>query len=139
MRRLTMSGYEAHLSSEAYVAGKTCDGYPYTAECYLVCAENADGRRFEHVARFPGCRVEEVEIDDGDYCDTFTSFEDIREEAAAKASALVDRINAHLARGGELDMNHWVEVDPAYGSVEYQRQGIEEQRAFADSCEEWAA
>jgi len=49
-----------------------------------------------------------------------------------KAHKLAVRVNEALKAGESLSPTFWNEIDPAYGSDEYQSQGIEAQRAFAD-------
>ena len=118
--------YTAHAVSDLFNAGFACDGHPFMAECFYVLVENAAGRRFRHEAVFRG--AEAVTCDEtGDTC-----FSDLREEASAKAERLAARVNEALASGAVLDSSRWFEVDPAYGSDEYQSQGVEAQRAFAD-------
>lgn len=118
--------YTAYATSDLYNAGHSCDGHPFIAECFYVMVENAAGRRFRHQATFNGAERLVCE-ETGE-----PHFADLREEASAKAERLAGRVNAALAAGLALDSGLWYEVDPAYGSDEYQSQGIEAQRAFAD-------
>lgn len=118
--------YTAYATSDLYNAGHSCDGHPFIAECFYVMVENAAGRRFRHQATFNGAERLVCE-ETGE-----PHFADLREEASAKAERLAARVNAALAAGLALDSGLWYEVDPAYGSDEYQSQGIEAQRAFAD-------
>jgi hypothetical protein len=120
------STYTAYAASDLYNAGYSCDGHPFIAECFYVVIENEAGRRFRHEVAFNGTERLVCE-ETGDPC-----FPDLREEASAKAERLAFRVNAALAAGVALDGARWYEVDPAYGSDEYQSQGIEAQRAFAD-------
>jgi hypothetical protein len=120
------TAYTAHAVSDLYSAGHSCDGHPYIAECFYVIVENARGTRFRHVATFRGAEALFCE-ETGE-----PSFADLREEASAKADRLAARVNAAIASGKGIDWAYWVEIDPAYGSDEYQAQGIEAQRAFAD-------
>lgn len=118
--------YTAYATSDLYNAGHSCDGHPFIAECFYVMVENAAGRRFRHQATFNGAERLVCE-ETGE-----PHFADLREEASAKVERLAARVNAALAAGLALDSGLWYEVDPAYGSDEYQSQGIEAQRAFAD-------
>ena len=118
--------YTAYAASDLYSAGHSWDGHPFIAECFYVMVENAAGRRFRHQATFNGAERLVCE-ETGE-----PHFADLREEASAKAERLAARVNAALAAGLALDSGLWYEVDPAYGSDEYQSQGIEAQRAFAD-------
>jgi hypothetical protein len=115
--------YTAHTHSDLYKAGVTEDGEDYTAEVYLVFLENGAGRRFCHNSYFMGCNAV-YHADEG-----FYSFEDIRVQAKAKADRLTARVNA---AGGKVDLAHWAEIDPYYGSKEYVLQGTEAQRAALD-------
>jgi hypothetical protein len=118
--------YTAYAASDLYNAGYSCDGHPFIAEQFYVLIENEAGRRFRHKAIFNGTKCLVCE-ETGETC-----FSDLRKEASAKAERLATRVNAALTAGVALDRNLWDEVDPAYGSDEYQSQGIEAQRAFAD-------
>lgn len=118
--------YTAYATSDLYNAGYSCDGHPFVAECFYVMVENAAGRRFRHQVTFKGAERLVCE-ETGE-----PHFADLREEASAKVERLAGRVNAALAAGLALDSGLWYEVDPAYGSDEYQSQGIELQRAFAD-------
>lgn len=74
---------------------------------YYVVAEDDLGRRWAHEHAF---------FDrDGD--------------AKASVERLVRRIEAHVAAGGRLDVDRWVEIDPAYGSEAYQ--GLDDVGYFA--------
>jgi hypothetical protein len=118
--------YFASVASDLYQAGLTEDGRPFIAENYYVVIENAAGRRFAHNVVFNGAVVH---FDDEEFCHYF---EDVRQESKAKAEALCDRVSAALASGRALNLDLWVEVDPAYGSDEYISQGTEAQRAFLE-------
>jgi hypothetical protein len=118
--------YTAYAESDLYSAGHSCDGHPFIAERFYVVIENAAGRRFRHQASFNGAERFVCE-ETGE-----PHFADLREEASAKAERLAARVNAALVAGLALDSALWYEIDPAYGSDEYQSQGIEAQRAFAD-------
>jgi hypothetical protein len=118
--------YNAYVASDLYNAGYSCDGHPFIAERFYVVIENEAGRRFQHEANFNGTERLVCE-ETGDPC-----FSDLREEATAKAERLAARVNAALTSGNGIDWAYWFEIDPVYGSEEYQSQGIEAQRAFAD-------
>ena len=118
--------YIAGIESDLYTAGRSCDGRPYYADKYYVMIENSVGRRFRHNATFNSAEVV--------VCDETgeTGFVDLRLEAYAKATRLAARVNDALASGSDLDWTHWYEIDPAYGSDEYFRQGIEPRRSAAE-------
>lgn len=98
----------ADISSREYQAGRNEDGVFYrTAYQVTVTAEN--GRRWIH-----------------DH--SFDTFED--------AEKLAARVDAALEAGRKLRHKHWSEIDPAYGSEEYDRQGIELDRWMEERAAE---
>lgn len=123
----TQPTYHAYMGSDLVNFGADADGRPFIAETYYVVIENADGRRYRHEARFPGA---ERYLIDGEPC-----FADLREPAIYAATLLAGRINAALAIGQRLNREYWDEIDPAYGSLEYVSQGIEEQRWATERME----
>lgn len=127
MTTTTQPTYYAYMASDMVNFGQTCDGRPFIAETYFVVAENANGRRYRHAARFPGA---ERYLVDGE-----PRFADLREPAIYAATLLAERVNAALTAGQKLDRQYWDEVDPAYGSAEYVSQGIEKQRWSTERME----
>lgn len=113
--KLNIAQAVVEVDSEVYLAGHDEDGRDFTAERYFVQATFECGKRFVHYAYFNGTKPERDE-EDG-----FSYFPDLREEARASATRIRDRV----AAAGVIDTLHWDEVTPAYGSVEYQSQGIE--------------
>ena len=107
--------YQINIASELYDAGNG-----YEAERFFVAATTANGRRFHHEMIVSGVSPRNIEGD--------VFFVDVRAEAKEKIYGLARRIENHLRAGGDLDLAHWDEVDPAYGSNEYIAQGVEEQR-----------
>lgn len=97
------------VAADAYLVGHSDDGMPFTALVYFVQAEAADGRRWNHNARF---RSSEREYNDcGEPCFT-------RDGEKAKAAA--ERLLARIERAfGRIDLAHWCEARPAYGSDAY--------------------
>jgi hypothetical protein len=120
--------YIAYAASDLYNAGYSCDGHPFIAERFYVLVENKAGRRYRHQVIFNG--TEQLICEEtGDAC-----FPDLRQEASAKAERLTQRVNAALKAGVALDLACWYEVDPAYGSDEYEDQCTEVQRLFAEKA-----
>jgi len=117
--------FTAYTASDLYHAGYTEDGASFVAEVYFVGMENEAGRRFRHAMNFYG--AERMTDDEG-----IDHFADCREEASAKAERLAARVNAALKAGKGVDLAHWDEVDPAYGSDEYVEQGTEAKRVFEE-------
>ena len=71
-----------------------------------------------------------VESDDGSrvaHNQGFTSFDE--QDAAAQAEGLRGKVEAHLAVGGKLDMQHWHDLVPRYGSDAYIKGGHEQIQA----------
>lgn len=101
--------FQAYVTSDLYVAGKTEDGYDFTAERFYVAAEFDNGMRFAHNHSFLGCKV--VAYEEG------VGFEDVRVEAEAAANVLCDRINAV----GVMNGAYWHEIEPVYGSAMYEQ------------------
>lgn len=89
------------------------DGEEIFGEVFYVVAEASDGRRWAH--DFARCnRTKRYSVEEGiPYW-----AHDARAEAAVERVAA--RIAAHVAAGGKLDPEHWVAIDPAYGSGAYQ-------------------
>ena len=124
-----MNTYTAFAASDLYSAGHSCDGHPFISERFYVLIENARGTRFRHVNSWNGTEPT-ICPDTGE-----PHFSDLRAPALAKAERLATRVNAAFASGNGIDWAYWYEIDPAYGSDEYQAQGIEAQRALADRTE----
>ena len=122
------ASYTAHVATDLYNAGYSCDGHPFIAEQYYVVIENVAGRRFRHTATFNGTQ-EVVCPESGD-----SYFPDLRQEASAKAVRLSIRVEAALKAGKSLSPTFWDEIDPAYGSDEYVDQGTEAKRLFAEKA-----
>ena len=101
------------VASDLYLAGKTEDGRDFHAELYYVVAEDADGNRWRHETSFRG--ADPVRHDDG-----FWQFGDVRASAQAAAERLVLAIQR---KGGAIDLAHWREMRPAYGSAAYVQYG----------------
>ena len=103
------------------------DGEDIVAENYRIWVTMRDGRRFEYNRAFSGLRwVEDYATEFGGY------YENI--QAASKASAA--KIAAMIRAAGAINLDYWREIDPAYGSEQYQKQGIEAERAFNDQFDE---
>jgi hypothetical protein len=119
--------YIAEITPEYTQRGKGEFG-PLVYDTWCVDITSPKGRRFRHSARFPTAKVEMSDLDGWDVL--------IRiDDAEGAAQRLADRVNAAIKAGQRLNMDHWTEIDPAYGSEEYIAQGIEAERAFADRGE----
>lgn len=101
--------FQAYVTSDLYVAGKTEEGEDFIAERFYVAAEFDNGMRFAHNHNFDGCKVEAH--DEG------MAFIDVRNEAEAAANALRDRVNA----AGKIHGEYWHDMEPGYGSPAYER------------------
>jgi len=127
-RLLDATGYTATVGSSLYHAGRTMDGEQFIAECYTVILSNARGRQFIFEVTHPGAKrwIDE----EGDIY-----FSDIRKQAYAEAQDLANAINDAIAVSPRIDADNWQEIDPVYGSEEYQNQGTEIKRAYAERQE----
>lgn len=101
---------DVYVSADIFVAGYSDDGMPYTAEVFYVQAEAANGQRWDHGVRFPACIAHACEDEPGQW------FENVKAQAEARAERLAARIRA---AGMVLDLAHWSEGRPAYGSAAY--------------------
>ena len=100
------------VRSDLYPAGRTEEGHPFDAEGYYVVIERLDGHRIRHFMFYEGCKfVEQYDPDMGD----ISGHRDIREDAKTKAEDLAHDIVAY----GQVNLDHWSECDPAYGSPYY--------------------
>jgi hypothetical protein len=109
MQKMTIvNNVSFEIGSDLYVAGRTEDGADYTAEVYFITATNARGDRWRHASSFPGCNP--VRDDEG-----YTHFADIRAEAQKEANTLMARMQAR----GAINLQHWREDRPVYGSSAY--------------------
>jgi hypothetical protein len=83
--------------------GLTEDGEPDVAHRFYLVARDARGAQWAHdYARVAGRGGIAADV------------------AAAALEVLRVRVAAHLEAGGALDFDHWIEIDPAYGSEAYQ-------------------
>lgn len=114
---------KVNVHSDLYNAGLTEDGREYHAEMYYVIAEDDVGHRWAHKTGFYSAARHSFCDEDGDG----VVFEDLREEMKKRVNDLCSRIAAHLASGGTLDLDHWNELPPAYGSQAYQTEGGNEE------------
>jgi hypothetical protein len=81
-------------------------------ERFFVYFETYKGRRFRHEVAFPAAELTH-DAEEG------ISYYRRVWDAADKAEALADRVRTHVAAGGKLDADRWIEVEPAYGSDAY--------------------
>ena len=54
-------------------------------------------------------------------------------EAQERVEKMVERMEKHLNAGGELDLAHWRETEPMYGSEAWQRYEREEIAPYAEA------
>ena len=100
---------DIYVSSDLYRAGTDEDGEDYIAEYYFLMAEAKDGRRWVHRESFEG--AEYYEHADEEWGGSY-GYRDIREEAEAKAEALL----AQVKKAGVIDLAKWKSTYSAYGS-----------------------
>ena len=104
----SLSSYLALVGSNPEMADMANPRGEIYAERWVIWAERADGRRWQHERSF---------------------------SAQHEAQRLLDRIEAAHRGGRRLNRDHWIEIDPCYGSEAYVAQGIEGQRAAAERRE----
>jgi len=84
---------------------------PEIFESFFVQFVTSKGRRFRHEVSYPAAELVN-DPEDGPYYRRVW-------DAADRAEAFAGRVRARLAAGGKLNVDHWVEVDPVYGSDAY--------------------
>ena len=90
------------------------DGSAIIGRSFYVVAEDAAGHRWAHAHSFLD-HAERYDEEEGAYWARRWN-----NEAQDAVAALLARIEAHVAAGGALDADRWVEIDPGYGSAAYQ-------------------
>ena len=104
----TLSSYIARVGYNPDMADLHSPRGEIYAERWVVWAEKPCGRRWQHERSF---------------------------SAQHDAQRLLDRIEAAHRSGRRLNLDHWSEIDPAYGSDAYVSQRIEGQRAAEERRE----
>lgn len=94
-----MSTLEVSIRVDLVVTGITEDGEQAIGNMAYLVVEDADGSRWAHFH----CVTKRYEKD-----------------AIAALAGLEARVNAHLARGGQLADAHWTRIEPRYGSEAYE-------------------
>jgi predicted metal-dependent phosphoesterase TrpH len=95
--------------------GRDEDGSVIVGRSFYVVAEDAAGHRWAHAHSF----LDHAERYDAEEGGRYWARR-WNNEAQDAVAALLARIEAHVAAGGALDADRWVEVDPVYGSAAYQ-------------------
>ncbi len=109
MANININESKVFIRSEIYSPGRDEFGTQEEAECFVVIVERLDGHRLQHNAIFYGVKSGQSE-------DGFPLYTDVREQAKKAAETLIWNINNH----GTINDEHWVEVEPRYGSEYYQ-------------------
>lgn len=112
-----------------YIAGQF-EGDNIIGSKYYVVAQAEDGSQWAHNRSFLSLR-QVYDSDWGDYV-----FMHEKQQAVAAIEKLSLRIQQHLQAGGSIDMQHWYEIDPAYGSEAYQEMDSGGYFAFREKQEE---
>lgn len=122
---MNAAALEIEVTFDQYSAGRDPEfGTQVIGESYFVIATAPDGRRWAHAHRWnTAALVLDSEAEFGAY--VHRDFDATGETAANR---LADRVRA----AGIINLLHWDEIDPAYGSEAYQRSGIEAERALMD-------
>jgi len=84
---------------------------PEIFERFFVQVVTPKGRRFRHEFSFPAVELAH-DPEEGPYYRRVW-------DAADKAEAFASRVRARLDAGGKLNMDHWGEAAPVYGSEAY--------------------
>lgn len=119
MTKIKNMNWELEVRDDLFGIQHPEDGSEYTASVFYITATAADGRRFAHDHRFHSAEAFSGYESDGEWYAGISSF---REEALAKAEALLARMMAAQATGrwtSPVDREHWYEIDPVYGSEAY--------------------
>tara|TARA_R110000824_G_scaffold139019_3_gene303956 strand:- start:1674 stop:2087 length:414 start_codon:yes stop_codon:yes gene_type:complete len=111
-REMNIKDMTIQIDETIYLVGRIDDGSEYTAEAYNVEVILPNGRRFQHNVDFFTSKIEYNEF--GEACAT-----DEREEKRAQVEGLADRIR----EAGVINLDHWTEGQPVYGSSAYVGQG----------------
>tara|TARA_R110000751_G_scaffold27804_1_gene73207 strand:- start:42 stop:383 length:342 start_codon:yes stop_codon:yes gene_type:complete len=82
----------------------TEDGNPIIAKAFGVYVANEYGERLVHTA---------------------SNFTDLDLKGLERAERFAKKVQAHIDAGGELNLKHWYNVEPSYGSRAYQDFGTE--------------
>lgn len=96
------------VRDDVYHDGRDECGHPVERLAYYVVAETESGRRFAHNHTF---------TDDG-----------VWQRGERLSGQMLARIEEAYAEGVAMDMAHWTEIDPAYGSLAYQ--GLDDEKFF---------
>ena len=108
---------QVYFASDLKDYGRTDDGQQFIGEVFFVGVENDRGDRWRLDRMFDGVRVE---YDDESGCNYFL-------DTRPWARAICERLVAAIVRKGEIDLAHWVQSAPAYGSRAYEEYGQYEQ------------
>jgi len=115
---MNIAGMEVYFASDLKDYGRTEDGTPFIGEVFFVEVENERGDRWRNNRHFDGVRKEIWE--EG------TAYMDARPEARAQCERLV----AAIQRAGKINLQHWYQAPPAYGSDAYIAYGQAEELAW---------
>lgn len=106
--------FDVSVYSDLFEVGLTEDGESAISEEYFVCLERPEGNRWRHKVSFKGSQMKLSE-------EGVPYYPDLRDQAREKAEHLAQRVVSHLNNQGIIKFEHWVEIDPAYGSEHYQK------------------
>ena len=101
---MNISGMNIYFASDLKQYGYKDDGTPFIGEVFFVEIENDRGDRWRLNRTFDGVNTEEW--DEG------VAFLDVRWYARSMCELVISRIRA----AGKINLQHWNEARPAYGS-----------------------
>lgn len=99
---------DVYYASDLKDYGYTEDGEKYIGEVFYVYVANERGDRWMHETSYPGVRV--YHGPEGQ-----VAFEDTRNSARAWCELFVARIREK----GKINLAHWSQTNPVYGSDAY--------------------
>lgn len=104
------------VASDLFHAGRDLEeGTPIIGTVYYVVATFSDGSRYAHDATFVDTQlVKDDECELGAYYETICDAEEKAEKLCAR-----------IASASDINLIHWQEIDPVYGSNQYQTQDTE--------------
>jgi len=108
---MNIAGMQVYFASDLKDYGYTEDGEKFIGEVFFVEVENERGDRWRHRHTFDGVRKEQWE--EG------VVYMDNRHSARTQCGLLV----ADVQRRGAINLDHWYQSDPAYGSDAYMDYG----------------
>ena len=122
---IRVGNYELSYASDLKEFGHTSDGHPFIGETYYVIATDDAGNRWILKQRFDGVKVTTDEQGE-------KYFEDTRAWAGAACRTMIMRAKAR----GYINLAHWSQDRPVYGSEAYIAYGQADDVAWERASED---